>query len=77
MQVARRYLAVDKKKTFSGQIGQRSTILRRNRIFYPKSSLLSSFSATENEHLLFGFSTKIMSEKYSFECVKFYTSCFF
>jgi hypothetical protein len=33
--------------------------------------LLSSFSGTENEHLLFGFSTKIMSEKYSFECVKF------
>jgi hypothetical protein len=27
--------------------------------------------------LLFGSSTKIMSEKYSFECVKFYTSCFF
>jgi hypothetical protein len=27
--------------------------------------------------LLFGFSTKIMIEKYSFECVKFYTSWFF
>jgi hypothetical protein len=40
-----------------------------NRNFYPKSSLLSSFSATENEHLLFGFSTEIMSGKYSFECV--------
>jgi hypothetical protein len=39
--------------------------------------MLLSFSATENEHLLFGFSTNIMSEKYSFECVKFYTSWFF
>jgi hypothetical protein len=29
------------------------TILRRNRNFYPKSSLLSSFSATENEHLCY------------------------
>jgi hypothetical protein len=39
---------------------------------------LSSFSATENEQfLLFGFSTNIMIEKYSFECVKFYTSWFF
>ena len=39
---------------------------------------LSSFSATENEQfLLFGFSTKIMIEKYSFECVKFYTSWLF
>jgi hypothetical protein len=41
------------------QIGLPPTILRRNRNFYPKSSLLSSFSATENEHFsLFGFSTK-------------------
>ena len=30
-----------------------STILLRNRNFYPKSSLLSSFSATENEHLCY------------------------
>ena len=49
MQVARRYFAVDKKTTFTGKIWKRSTILRRNRDFYPKSSLLSSFSATENE----------------------------
>ena len=62
MQVARRYLAVDKKKTFT-------------RNFYPKSSLLSSFSATENEHLLFGFSTKIMSEKYM--CKVLYFVVFF
>jgi hypothetical protein len=60
-------------KTSACQI---TTILRRNRNFYPKSSLLSSFSATENEHLLFGFSTKIVSEKYSSECVKFYTPWF-
>jgi hypothetical protein len=39
------------------------------------TSFISAMS--ENEHfLLFGISTKIMSEKYSFECVKFYTSCF-
>ena len=28
-------------------------LLRRNRNFYPKSSLLSSFSATENAHFFF------------------------
>jgi hypothetical protein len=28
-------------------------LLRRNRNFYPKSSLLSSFSATENAHFFY------------------------
>jgi hypothetical protein len=41
--VARRYFVDDKKKTFTGQIGWTSTILRRNCNFYPKSSLVRSF----------------------------------
>jgi hypothetical protein len=44
---------VNKKKTFTGQICWTSTILRRNRNFYPKSSLLSSFSSTENAHFCY------------------------
>ena len=51
--VARRYFVVDKKKTFTGQIAWTSTILRRNRNFYPKSRLLSSFSSTENAHFYY------------------------
>jgi hypothetical protein len=40
-------------QTFTGQIGWTSTILRINRNFYPKSSLLSSFSSTENAHFCY------------------------
>jgi hypothetical protein len=50
---------------------------RKKRNAEGKTSACQITTATENEHLLFGFSTKIMSEKYSFECVKFYTSWFF
>jgi hypothetical protein len=66
-------------KTFTGKIGWTSLLQFYVEIviFYPKSSLLSSFFHGKRTFLLFGFSTRTMSEKYSSKRVKFYTSWLF
>ena len=73
---ARLYFVVDKEKRL--RLRWTSTILRINRNFLSEIKIVKFILFHgKRTFLLFGFSTKIMSEEYSSKCVKFYTSWFF
>ena len=67
--IARRYFVVDKKKRLLDKLVE----LQQFYVISNRNQVLFHWKCT---FLLFGFSTKIMSDKYSFECAKFYTSWF-
>jgi hypothetical protein len=64
------YFVVDKEKRLLEKLVE---LLQ----FYVEIVILSSFSSTENAHCCYLDLARNTSETYSFECVKFYTSCFF